>query len=114
MSQADTKDSEPVTSQPQVCLLQFISGAGILLNHLRVFCSPKATDQMIVNAGGNKNALNREIGTDGMRGWSYGLFDCFNECGLCTLRRTGTTNSSHTDACLPRRLLGHVVPLRRL
>jgi hypothetical protein len=69
---------------------------------------------MNVNAGGNKNALNREIGIDGMREWSYGLLDCFDECGLCTWGQTGTTNSSHTNSCLPRRVLGRVVPMCRL
>ncbi|KAI0249127.1 PLAC8 family-domain-containing protein [Lactifluus subvellereus] len=36
-----------------------------------------------MTAGGNKNALNREIGADGKRDWSFGLFDCFSTCGLC-------------------------------
>ncbi|KAI0293944.1 PLAC8 family-domain-containing protein [Russula brevipes] len=36
-----------------------------------------------MKAGGNKNALNRETGPDGLRGWSYGLFDCFAACNLC-------------------------------
>ena len=34
-------------------------------------------------AGGNRNALNREIGVDGQRDWSFGLCDCTDECGLC-------------------------------
>jgi hypothetical protein len=34
--------------------------------------------------GGNRNANNRPIGVDGMRDWSFGLFDYFNRCGLCT------------------------------
>ncbi|KAH8981350.1 PLAC8 family-domain-containing protein [Lactarius hatsudake] len=34
-------------------------------------------------AGGNRNALNREVGADGLRDWSFGLFDCTSECGLC-------------------------------
>ncbi len=35
-------------------------------------------------AGGNRNVLNREIGVgDGRRDWSFGLFDCTSECGLC-------------------------------
>lgn len=34
-------------------------------------------------AGGNKNALNRAVGPDGHRDWSFGLFDCFDECGVC-------------------------------
>jgi hypothetical protein len=33
--------------------------------------------------GGNKNALNRETGADGLRDWSYDLFDCFSDWGLC-------------------------------
>jgi len=36
-----------------------------------------------MTAGGNRNALNREIGADGHRDWSYGLFDCFADFGLC-------------------------------
>ncbi|KAH9164941.1 hypothetical protein EDB89DRAFT_2014178 [Lactarius sanguifluus] len=34
-------------------------------------------------AGGNRNALNREVGTDGRRDWSHGLFDCTAECAVC-------------------------------
>ena len=34
--------------------------------------------------GGNKNANNRPIGADGKRDWSFGLFDCFARCQLCT------------------------------
>ena len=56
---------------------------------------------MDVNAGGNKNALNREIGMDGMREWSHGLLDFSNECRLCTWGQTGTTKTHRiTDCCL--------------
>jgi hypothetical protein len=41
-----------------------------------------------MSAGGNKNALNRPIGPDGKRDWSYGLFDCFSECRFCTYNST--------------------------
>ena len=34
-------------------------------------------------AGGNRNVLNCEIGADGKRDWSHGLFDYTDECGLC-------------------------------
>ena len=37
---------------------------------------------------GNKNALEREVGADGLRDWSYGLLDCCAVPRLCT-----TTNS---------------------
>ena len=37
---------------------------------------------------GNKNALDREVGADGLRDWSYGLLDCCAVPRLCT-----TTNS---------------------
>ncbi|KAI9457431.1 PLAC8 family-domain-containing protein [Russula earlei] len=43
---------------------------------------PKATAPMSTD-GGNKNALNRPIGPDGKRDWSYGLCSCFSACGLC-------------------------------
>ena len=36
-------------------------------------------------AGGNRNVMNRPIGGDGKRDWSYGLCDCFSDCGLCKL-----------------------------
>src|SRR5579863_8005508 len=39
-----------------------------------------------MSTGGSKNGLNRPIGPDGKRDWSYGLFDCFSACGLCTQR----------------------------
>ncbi|KAI9438048.1 hypothetical protein H4582DRAFT_2129116 [Lactarius indigo] len=42
---------------------------------------PQATAPMA--AGGNRNALNREVAVDGQRDWSFGLFDCTSECGLC-------------------------------
>jgi Cys-rich protein (TIGR01571 family) len=32
---------------------------------------------------GNRNALNREIGEDGLRDWSFGLFDCCSTGRLC-------------------------------
>ncbi|KAH9962162.1 PLAC8 family-domain-containing protein [Russula dissimulans] len=34
-------------------------------------------------SGGNRNALNREIGTDGLRDWSFGLFNFCSACNLC-------------------------------
>lgn len=33
---------------------------------------------------GDHGAHNRPLGPDGKRDWTYGLFDCFNRCGLCT------------------------------
>ena len=34
-------------------------------------------------AGGNRNALNLEVGLDGRRDWSFGLFDCTSDRRLC-------------------------------
>ena len=36
-----------------------------------------------MTVGGNRNALSREVGVDGQRDWSFGLFDCTDECKLC-------------------------------
>ena len=36
-------------------------------------------------AGGNKNALNLEVGADGQRDWSHGLFSCTEDPRLCML-----------------------------
>jgi hypothetical protein len=45
--------------------------------------------------GGNKNANNRPVGADGQRDWSFGLFDCFDRCGLCTYQNWSTRVTSH-------------------
>ncbi|KAH9993554.1 PLAC8 family-domain-containing protein [Russula vinacea] len=47
---------------------------------ISVTSQPQGTAPMHV--GGNKNAKNREIGADGMRNWSFGLFSCFVDCGF--------------------------------
>ncbi|KAH9992307.1 PLAC8 family-domain-containing protein [Russula vinacea] len=46
---------------------------------------PKGVVMMNLKEGGNKNALNRAIGEDGMRDWSFGIFDCLPRCRLCLL-----------------------------
>ncbi|KAH8980663.1 PLAC8-domain-containing protein [Lactarius akahatsu] len=48
-----------------------------------VSSQPQATTPMAT--GGNRNALNREVGVDGQRDWSFDLFDCTSACGLCCL-----------------------------
>jgi hypothetical protein len=70
--------------QPQVRILPNYIWSGIYSITFAFFYFLKAIGQM--NMGGNKNALNREIGEDGKRAWSYGLFDCFNHNarGSCT------------------------------
>lgn len=66
-----------------------------------------------MSMGGNKNALNRELGVDGRRDWSYGLFDCTSECGLCTLTSL-VKNSRLFLLTFSGRLLGGLVSLRGL
>ncbi|KAF8325761.1 PLAC8 family-domain-containing protein [Cantharellus anzutake] len=44
---------------------------------------PGATRQM--SPGGNRNALNKPVDPQGEREWSYGIFDCFSECGTFCL-----------------------------
>jgi hypothetical protein len=66
---------ELISSQPQVCVDGFPSSTAYSL-----FVS-KNVRQMAT--GSRRNALNREIGADGLRDWSYGLFDCFSEWGIC-------------------------------
>jgi hypothetical protein len=36
-----------------------------------------------MKAGGDKNVLNRPVGPDNMRDWSFGLCDYFPRCRLC-------------------------------
>ncbi|KAF8318699.1 PLAC8-domain-containing protein [Clavulina sp. PMI_390] len=43
---------------------------------------PMGTPMMAVN-GGNRNALNKPIKSNGQREWSHGVFDCFGACGTC-------------------------------
>jgi hypothetical protein len=69
-----------------------------------------------MSAGGNKNALNRPVGPDGQRGWSYSLFGCFSACGLCTRMSFAFRMFCLLIArgFLARRLLRHLVPLHPL
>ncbi|KAF8467958.1 PLAC8-domain-containing protein [Russula ochroleuca] len=45
--------------------------------------SSQPQDTAPMSVGGNRNAKNCPIGSDGVRDWSFGLFDCFGRCGLC-------------------------------
>ena len=74
MSDTMSDIKEVLSSQPQVRFLPIL-----LVRNTQSFSHfyfPKGIAQM--SAGGNKNALNREIGVDGKREWSFGLFDSFN------------------------------------
>lgn len=55
-----------------------------MLNYIFFICLFPSQGTVPMVAGGNKNALNRPVGPDGKRDWTYGLFDCFDACGLCT------------------------------
>jgi hypothetical protein len=73
-------DKRPVNSQPQVCVT-------IIEEHSIAYASKcllasQGTAPMLV--GGNRNARNFPIDSDGRRDWSYGLLDCFDRRGLCT------------------------------
>jgi len=45
--------------------------------------STQLTCTLPMSTGGNRNALDRTVGLDRKRDWSYGLFDCFSACGTC-------------------------------
>ena len=62
-------------------------------------------------AGGNRNALNREVGADGRRDWSSDLLDCTSDCGLCM--STSLVEPSYL-LTLSGSLLFHLVSLRGL
>ncbi|KAJ7282035.1 PLAC8-domain-containing protein [Mycena rebaudengoi] len=44
---------------------------------------PLPTMGMQVGSGGNRNAANKPINSNGKRDWSNGLFDCFSSFGTC-------------------------------
>ena len=81
---------KPVSSQPQVCV--YLGSPrdncdSIIRRMLcRVLCVLQQTAPMQV--GGNRNARNCQLGPDGKRDWSFGLFDCFSRCNPCTWNRT--------------------------
>jgi len=76
----------PSVASPSVASLRCVSLDG--QEHINWTCNVvmayvlQATAQMAV--GGNRNVNNRPIGADGKREWSFGLFDCFPRCSLCT------------------------------
>lgn len=48
-----------------------------------------------MNAGGDKNALNRPVGPDDKRDWSFRLLDCFPRCRLCKKDQLNLLTISH-------------------
>lgn len=80
---------QPVGTQPRVCVFT------CLPNRLeRLTCSSDAMSLFLRVSqgvapmqvlGGNRNAKNCPVGSDGKRDWSHGLCDCFGSCGTCTL-----------------------------
>ena len=47
------------------------------------------------NGGGNRNALGIPVMEDGLREWSYDLFDCFADYRICMCGLCSATLSSH-------------------
>lgn len=88
ISTTETK-SQLINSQPKVCVFA-------LSTRERVFSISilKAIGPM--KAGGDKNALNRPIGPDDQRDWSFGLFDCFPRCRLCKTDQLSQLAISHS------------------
>jgi hypothetical protein len=48
-----------------------------------------------MDAGGDKNALNRPVGPDDKRDWSFRLLDCFPRCRLCKKDQLNLLTVSH-------------------
>ncbi|KAF9560042.1 PLAC8-domain-containing protein [Agrocybe pediades] len=47
---------------------------------------PQPTQQMILPpGGGNRNAKNLPVDSEGKRAWSFGLMDCFGDMNTCCL-----------------------------
>lgn len=44
---------------------------------------PQGMPGMGIGMAGNRNAKNMPVDADGSREWSYGLCDCFSDCGTC-------------------------------
>lgn len=49
---------------------------------------------VLMSIGGNRNALNREIGSDGKRDWSFDLIDTKSPCDLCVYTRVLASSPS--------------------
>jgi hypothetical protein len=106
---ADIKE-EPVNTQPTVRAF-VVHQSSLTLNH--VVMPSQGTAPM--SAGGSKNALNRPIGPDGKRNWSYGLFDCFSACGLCTRNRRFLSHAfADSNSFIPLPTLQAASPLGAL
>jgi hypothetical protein len=57
-----------------------------MLNHPSDYFFPFLKGVAPMTAGGNRNALNREVASDGTRDWSFGLCSFFDTCGICMCR----------------------------
>jgi hypothetical protein len=102
--QPDSK-VEPVSSQPKVCTFHSVPWIG-LVNHVS-FVQAIAPMKEV----GDKNALKREVDSDGNRDWSFGLFNYFPRCRLCTLDQPITSFGLANPIF---RFMGHILPLRHL
>ena len=66
---------------PETNLLSANRLANSLVISQAIVQQPGAVPQM--NAGGNRNVLNKPYDPQGHRDWSYGTFTCFDEPGTC-------------------------------
>jgi hypothetical protein len=72
--------ADPVRTQPKVCVYpaSYITDGG----NSSYFRVSQGVAPMQI--GGNRNAKNRAIKSDGKRRWSHGLCSCFGSSGTCT------------------------------
>jgi hypothetical protein len=79
ITMAEKQAVYPVNTQPGVCVYpaSYITDRGnSSYFHVSQGVAP-------MKAGGNRNAKNLPIKSDGKRDWSHGLFGCFDSFGTC-------------------------------
>jgi hypothetical protein len=69
-----------VDNQPRVCLR---SPSARLHGTNYLLAAQPTRPMMPSNVGGDRNALKMPIMSDGLRSWSYELFDCFSDLPTC-------------------------------
>lgn len=78
-----------VDDQPRVCFRS--PSAGSYRTNYPLAAQP-TRPMMPSNVGGDRNALRMPIMSDGLRSWSYELFDCFSDLPTCMYGLWSTTH----------------------
>ena len=94
-----------VKDQPKVCFRDHPSPICDLTSNFAKASMPMTPKNTQNGGGGDRNALRVPVMEDGLRGWSYDIFDCFADRRTCMCGLRSTTLSSTCRLQYPNSLV---------